>query len=112
LKRLVFFLMGIIVCLIVAGIVLAIPGYDDRGVVNDPNVNERANACYEGSSLEGKCDTQVMWDAGWYLIRYQYGLLGRGDIPEIYHWILPVEATPDGGGQIGPVLPTNTPLPL
>ncbi|HEX2623463.1 MAG TPA: hypothetical protein VHL11_25050, partial [Phototrophicaceae bacterium] len=63
-------------------------GVDD-GLPNDPNVNDQANACYDGGTLEGVCsvtdvngdkeitqqDIDWMWTAGWYLIRYQYGLL-------------------------------------
>jgi hypothetical protein len=94
LKRTLFALIGLLMSLIIVSIVLAVPGFDDRGVVNDPRVNERANACYDGGTLEGKCHTQVEWDAGWYLIRFQFGLLGRGDIPEEYYWVLPSEETP------------------
>lgn len=46
--------------------------YDDQGVVNNPFVNERANACYEPGQA---CGTDAEWGAGWYLIRQQYGLI-------------------------------------
>jgi hypothetical protein len=54
---------------------------DDQGNRNDPTVNERANACYEGGNMEGKCDTEWEWTCGWYMIRYDYGLFSRETIP-------------------------------
>lgn len=44
-------------------------GADDQGNSNDPNINDRANACYEGGDMEGKCDTEWEWHCGWYIIR-------------------------------------------
>ena len=34
-------------------------GVDDEGNTNDPAVNPRANACYEGGSMFDKCDNSV-----------------------------------------------------
>lgn len=42
---------------------------DDQGNTNDPAINDRANACFEGGSMEGKCDTEWEWVCGWHLIR-------------------------------------------
>lgn len=53
---------------VVSAIAIA-AGVDDQGNPNDPAVNERANACYEGGSMEGKCDTDWEWVCGWHLIR-------------------------------------------
>ena len=55
---------------------------------NDPRVNFGANACYSGGTLEGKCDTEYMWIAGWYLIRYEAGLIGADQMPDAYKWLL------------------------
>ena len=101
-QRITFALVILVISLIIVTVVFAVPGFDDRGNPNDPRVNERANACYEGAILEGKCHTQAEWDAGWYLIRFQFGLLGRDDIPEVYHWVLPPLETPP------PALPSPT----
>ncbi len=73
---------------------------DVSGFVNDPAVNENANACYEGGSMEGKCnddfdgdgvisDFEVTWawECGWYLIRYE---AGTGFMPERCLTVLPV----------------------
>src|SRR5215510_1893 len=81
-------LLVVPILLLVSIIVLAV-GLDDQGNPNDPTVNERANACYEGGSMEGKCDTQWEWDGGWYLIRFQYGLISREDFPAQYAILLP-----------------------
>lgn len=45
---------------------------DDSGTVNNPYVNERANTCYGPGQA---CVSEADWEAGWYLIRKQYGLL-------------------------------------
>ena len=42
---------------------------DDRGNPNDPAVNDRANACFAGGDMEGKCDTEWEWMCGWHIIR-------------------------------------------
>jgi hypothetical protein len=62
---------------------------DDQGNPNDPNVNDRANACYEDGSMAGKCDTDWEWEGGWYLIRFQAGLISREDFPAQYAILLP-----------------------
>jgi hypothetical protein len=88
LRRLVLTLLAITV---MSGVVMAQSGLDDEGNPNDPRMNERANACYDGGSLAGKCDTQVEWDAGWYLIRYQNNMISRQNFPLQYIWVLPEE---------------------
>ncbi len=67
-------------------IMLLITGFsvfavDDQGNENDPNDNARANACYEDGSLANKCDTPWEWECGYYLIRFQYGLLSPEAFP-------------------------------
>ena len=71
-------------------------GIDDEGNPNDPNLNNRANACFEGGSLEGRCDTididengsvdewEIEWHyvCGWYLIRYENGLIDQSNLPD------------------------------
>jgi hypothetical protein len=110
---------------VAATIVIAEKGYDDQGNVNDPRVNPRANACYEGGSLEGKCDTDIEWIAGWYLIRYEYMMISRSEFPKYLEWVLPPEVSPNQavGTRTPPSTytpastrtaapPTNTPTPL
>lgn len=63
---------------------------------NDPNVNPDANACFTGGSMEGKCgdsrwgDADYMWTAGWYKVRYDYGLISRSMFPDLFKWLLPI----------------------
>jgi hypothetical protein len=110
---------------VAATIVIAEKGFDDQGNVNDPRVNPRANACYEGGSLEGKCDTDIEWIAGWYLIRYEYMMISRSEFPKYLEWVLPPEVSPNQAvGTLTPpstytpastrtaAPPTNTPTPL
>ena len=86
----------VIILAVVGFAVSASVGFDDQGNINDPAVNERANACFEGGSLEGKCNTTDIdkdglienWEGeghytcGWYLIRFEYNLLGEDNLPE------------------------------
>jgi hypothetical protein len=48
---------------------------------NDPLVNDDANACFEGGTLEGRCLSEIDWQAGWYLIRYESGIITYDQIP-------------------------------
>ena len=81
------------------------PGFDDQGNFNDPAINPRANACYDGGTMEGKCDTEWEYNAGWYLIRFEYGIITRNNFPAEYASVLPslVQITPAG-------MPTSTAL--
>jgi hypothetical protein len=62
---------------------------DDQGNPNDPTINERANACYEDGSMAGKCLTAWDWEGGWYLIRFQSGLISRENFPLQFVILLP-----------------------
>lgn len=71
-------------------------------------LDPEANACFEGGTLAGQCDTEDMWHAGWYLIRVEQGVMAAEDVPAKYGRIL-VELAPDynwcldddSGGQNG-----------
>ncbi len=90
-KRAIFGMILVVVLAMPLLFIQAGESVDDRGNPNDPAVNERANACYAGAALEGKCHTEDEWIAGWYLIRFQYGIFSRDDVPEQYQWVLPTE---------------------
>ena len=86
-------LVFVSVLLVMVGVLAA---QDDQGKVNDPGANERANACFAGGSLEGKChttdadrdggidqlDVEFMWWCGWYLIRVEYKQIPPSAAPE------------------------------
>lgn len=94
------FIVVLIVCLLGVLIVHAQESVDDEGNPNDPRVNERANACYAGAVWEYRCgNDQNLWDAGWYYIRLQSGVLSATEIPSPYWWILPDES--QGGNSFG-----------
>ncbi len=83
-------LLAVIALLVIgASVALAQGGesVDDQGNVNDPNVNERANACYEGGEWEGKCDTLLMWMGGWFRIRLDYGVMTEAELPPGFAWV-------------------------
>ena len=86
---------AIMILILSSLLVLAEDGFDDQGDVNDPTDNDRANACYEGGSMDGKCDEEVEWQAGWYLIRYEFGMLTREEVPGWVVWVLPPEIVPE-----------------
>ena len=73
----------------VSGLVLAAVGVDDQGNPNDPAVNERANACFAGSSMDGKCTNDLEWACGWYLIRFEAGMISRAVFPAACGGLLP-----------------------
>lgn len=75
-------------------VVLAV-GTDDQGNPNDPNDNDRANACFSEGSLEGKCDTDWEWKCGWHLIRFEYELTSREDFPTECASLLPPLPEPE-----------------
>ncbi len=83
-------LMLLLVCsflLVSMSLTIYAVGLDDAGNPNDPTVNSSANECYEGGVMEGKCDTEIEWIAGWYLIKYRYGLIDT--VPGWVAWALP-----------------------
>lgn len=100
------------------GLVLAMVGFaalpvmaqentDDQGNPNNPAVNDRANACFAGGSMQGQCDDELKWTAGWHLIRFEKGLLKREDVPDWANWVLPplLPPPPVSGSAGGPVEP-------
>lgn len=58
---------------------------------NNPNLDDTANACFDGGSLEGTCNTTDvdrdgdidqddqawLWRCGWYLVRVEYGIFSN-----------------------------------
>lgn len=50
-------------------VLVSADGVDDQGNPNDPNVNDRANACYTDGAMADKCDTPWEWICGWHVIR-------------------------------------------
>lgn len=94
------FLIALIFLLLSSQLVFAVVGYDDQGNPNDPNENERANACFDGGSIEGKCETSWEWECGWYLIQFDYNLIDREVFPTWCVTLLPpeiVQETADTG---------------
>ena len=93
----------LIVVLLLAIFTVSAEGVDDQGNVNDPTVNDRANDCYEGGVLEGRCETDLDWIAGWYLIRYRFDLFDS--VPSWVAWVLPqtinVEVVVEDSGPCG-----------
>jgi hypothetical protein len=80
---------------------------------NNPRTNRHANACYIGGSLYGKCETydldhdrkvdieevKYMYDAGWFVIRFEEGMILRSQVPRMYRWLIgpePIIFSPGG----------------
>jgi len=93
-KRLL--ILNMLACILLAVSALALfaqDHHDDQGIVNNPAINPRANACYSGGTLAGTCITAAQWECGWYLIRFEGYLIERQNIPSRCDALLPVEAT-------------------
>lgn len=109
----------LVLAMLVGSISAFASGYDDRGVVNDPHENDRANACFDEATLENRCDTtdldedgdveqwekDWMWVCGWYLIRYESDMITRDGFPSICEWVLPAEFVPV-------LIPDEEPTPM
>ncbi len=119
-----FFVLFAVLVVVVGALV----AQDDRGNINDPGFNERANACFAGGSLEGKChttdadfdgdiddlDIEYMWWCGWYLIRVEFKQIPPFAAPEGCQPLLRLMSAPSGalaggGGSASPNCPTLPP---
>lgn len=52
-----------------------------ENLANDPELNPNANACLEGGSMAGKCNSDWEWTCGWHLIRLENGLISQDEFP-------------------------------
>jgi hypothetical protein len=54
------------------------------------------NACYDGGSMEGKCnlgtedETRWAWTCGWYIARVDAGVWGESSVPEWCNYVINV----------------------
>lgn len=91
-------------------------GVDDKGVVNDPATNPRANACFAGGSLAGTClNLEWKWVCGWGIIRVEKGLLSRETLSPECQALMPAllpTYTPPPGTKAATAVPTLTKQPL
>ncbi len=100
LRRLTF-ILAVMMCVLVMSAAFAAADT----LPNDPKLNPDANACYAGGTLEGRCngvdsnldgvvsedEVKFAWVGGWYLIRFQAGMISRADFPKEYLYLLPQE---------------------
>ncbi len=86
-------LVGLLVMLVmlVAGMVRA--GDDGTAKPGTPEDNEcnPGGVLYREENQDG-CPTEWYWKAGWYLARYNRGLLSRADFPTDFASVLPPES--------------------
>ncbi|MDW8171622.1 MAG: hypothetical protein RML73_03975 [Anaerolineae bacterium] len=77
-------------CLLIFVMLIAImvSAQEDSDPLN-PRTNAGANACYTGGSMDGRCEDEYLWIAGWYLIRLEHDVLRWDDLPEGYRWLRP-----------------------
>lgn len=68
---------------------LVVPAAFAEGDDHGEPLDENANACDVGGSLEGQCHTEEDWKAGWFLIRYEHGEYDLQSFPEEYDHVLP-----------------------
>ena len=112
------YLIGLLFVLLIAmsGIaLLAQNSVDDRGDANNPAINSRANACYAGGSLAGKCDADWKWVCGWGIIRVEEGMLNRASLASECQGLMPAlepTYTPQANTKsISTLIPSITPKP-
>ncbi|MEO1644352.1 MAG: hypothetical protein AAFR67_04150 [Chloroflexota bacterium] len=89
-------------------------GVDDQGNPNDPTINDRANACYTDPRFLNQCDTSIEWVCGYFVIRYDYGLLDSQALETVGCGVyLPSEPEPvqmnTDSSQASTVPPITTP---
>lgn len=94
------FLFTVLIIALILSSIAIFAQEDDQGNPNDPNNNDRANACYEEGSMESKCHTEWEWICGWYMIRFDTGIFSREEVPATCASLLPAEIdvteAPDG----------------
>ncbi|GAB1421119.1 hypothetical protein MASR2M15_12600 [Anaerolineales bacterium] len=115
------YILVVLLLSVLAAITFAF-GFDDKGQLNDPSTNLDANACFEGGSLAGRCTTDWDWICGWYLIRFEEGLIRPDQVPDYCQSLLlgstgQTSGLPGGGPGSIPTsgatsFPTSTSLPL
>jgi hypothetical protein len=114
------YLISLIIFVLIAmsGIaLLAQSSVDDRGNANDPSTNPRANVCYAGGSLAGKCDAEWKWVCGWGIARVEAGMLNRAVLASECQGLMPVleptytpRAKVNVTEDVSPPTPTKKPL--
>ena len=95
------FLLSLVVLLFAA---LAVSAQETVSNPNDPRVNEDANACNEGGSMAGKCHVDFdgngivddyedawAWNCGWFMIRYEAGMVSRNALPSNCLSLIPLD---------------------
>lgn len=84
-RRIIF----LFIIMLFTSLIASAQSTDDEGNPNDPAENDRANACYDGASMESKCDGIWEWTCGWYLIRFETGIILRENFPNQCSILLP-----------------------
>lgn len=78
----------------------------DSGATPEPG-NRADNECYAGGTMAGKCDNgfhadgsttpaevEWAWKCGWYMARFNDGVISRGDVPNECGILLPAISIP------------------
>ncbi len=85
-------LVGLLVML-VAGMVRASEDTTPKPGTPEDNECNPGGVLYREENQDG-CPTDWYWKAGWYLARYNRGLLSRADFPKEFDSVLPPETIP------------------
>ncbi len=88
-KRIILIVLFIFGLVVFTSAITATDSIVEPSKSNDPLVNEKANACSAGGTLDGQCDSDLLWAAGWYLIRYEHGIISRAHFPQSLIPVLP-----------------------
>lgn len=104
--------LGLLALVLIATTVIistAQEGTDEAHDLDAAQLDADANACAEGGSMEGRCETEWDWIYGWYFIRYEAGIFTREELPEQYRPALPPVIVVDESGDTD--APTQSSVP-
>ena len=104
------FALGLILLVALVGGLSLVHAQETRTCTTNPNDGSRLpecftrddNECYTGGVLEGQCDSEWEWIAGWYLARFNRGLISRDQFPAEYSSLLPTVGSTDAAPPATP----------
>ncbi len=102
-KRIIFLLLILSVSVLSFGALRAQD--DNKTCTNDPNDKSGLpecgtpadNECYDGGAMAGKCDSDWAWIGGWYMARFNRGILAAWQLPSEYASLLPPPPETESG---------------
>jgi hypothetical protein len=105
-RRLSLFSVLALFLIISSSAILAEDAASSQGAPKE--LDSLANACSPDGSLAGKCNTDMLWDAGWYLIRFEQGMTAHTGFPTRLIWVLPPSVQDEVSQALNITTPADT----